>query len=63
MDLFKSTAAIAIFGNTQWKQRPKDDQAEPEGETNDLGNVASLLGIDEAELTKSLTKPKLKVKI
>lgn len=62
LDLFKSTAAVAVFGNCQWKQRPKDDQAEPDGETNNLSNVASLLGIDELELTKSLTKPKLKVR-
>ena len=60
MDLFKSTAAVAIFGNSKWKQRPREEQAEPDG-TDEIDKVASLLGIDQADLLKGLTKPKIKV--
>jgi myosin heavy chain 6/7 len=60
MDLFKCTAAVAIWGNSQWKQRPREEQAEPDG-TDEVNKVASLLGIDEADLLKGLTKPRIKV--
>ena len=61
MDLFKCTAAVAIWGNSQWKQRPREEQAEPDG-TEEVNKVAALLGIDEADLLKGLTKPRIKVK-
>ncbi len=60
MDLFKCTAAVAIWGNSQWKQRPREEQAEPDG-TDEINKVAALLGIDEADLLKGLTKPRIKV--
>ncbi len=60
MDLFKITSAVANWGNTQWKQRPREEQAEPDG-TEELSIVATLLGIDEQELIKGITKPKIKV--
>merc|ERR1712127_1159203 len=60
MDLFKITGAVANWGNTQWKQRPREEQAEPDG-TEELAKVASLLGLDEADLIKGLTKPRIKV--
>jgi len=31
VDLFKITSAVANWGNTQWKQRPREEQAEPDG--------------------------------
>ena len=60
MDLFKCTAAIAIWGNAQWKQRPREEQAEPDG-TEEVNKAAALFGIDEADLLKGLTKPRIKV--
>ena len=60
MDLFKCTAAVAMWGNSQWKQRPREEQAEPEG-TEELSKVATLLGINEDDLIKGLTKPRIKV--
>ena len=60
MDLFKCTSAVANWGNTQWKQRPREEQAEPDG-TAELSKVAALLGIDEADLIKGITKPRIKV--
>ena len=48
------------FGNAQWKQRPREEQAEAEG-TEDCEKVAHLLGIEAAELIKGLLKPRIKV--
>ncbi len=48
------------FGNSQWKQRPREEQAEPEG-TEDCEKVAHLLGIEAADLIKGLIKPRIKV--
>ena len=53
LDLFKITSAVANWGNTQWKQRPREEQAEPDG-TEWLTIVARLLGLDEQELIKGL---------
>ena len=49
------------FGNSQWKQRPREEQAEAEG-TEDCEKVAHLLGVEAAELIKGLLKPRIKVK-
>ncbi len=48
------------FGNSQWKQRPREEQAEAEG-TEDCEKVAHLLGIEAADLIKGLVKPRIKV--
>jgi myosin heavy subunit len=49
------------FGNSQWKQRPREEQAEAEG-TEECEKVAHLLGIEAADLIKGLLKPRIKVK-
>ena len=59
-DLFKNTAAVCIWGNSKWKQRPREEQAEADG-TEELEKVATLLSIDKDELVKGLTKPRIKV--
>ena len=59
--MYKCTAAIMHFGNSQWKQRPREEQAEAEG-TEDCEKVAHLLGVEAAELIKGLLKPRIKVK-
>jgi myosin heavy subunit len=48
------------FGNSQWKQRPREEQAEAEG-TEDCEKVAHLLGVEAADLIKGLLKPRIKV--
>ena len=58
--MYKCTAAIMHFGNSQWKQRPREEQAEAEG-TEDCEKVAHLLGVEAAELIKGLLKPRIKV--
>ncbi|CAF0933829.1 unnamed protein product [Didymodactylos carnosus] len=60
LNLFKCTAAIMHFGNTQWKQRPREEQAEADG-TEDCDKVAHLLMVDGADLIKGLLKPRIKV--
>ncbi|CAF1111435.1 unnamed protein product [Rotaria sp. Silwood1] len=58
--MYKCTAAIMHFGNSQWKQRPREEQAEAET-TEDCEKVAHLLDVDAAELIKGLLKPRIKV--
>ncbi|CAF1414740.1 unnamed protein product [Rotaria magnacalcarata] len=58
--MYKCTAAIMHFGNSQWKQRPREEQAEAEN-TEDCEKVAHLLEVDAAELIKGLLKPRIKV--
>jgi myosin heavy subunit len=60
INLFKCTAAIMHFGNSQWKQRPREEQAEAEG-TQECEKVAHLLGVEAADLIKGFLKPRIKV--
>ena len=60
LDLFKATCAIMHFGNSKWKQRPREEQAETDG-TEECEKVAYLLGIESADLIKGLLKPRIKV--
>ena len=59
--MYKCTAAIMHFGNSQWKQRPREEQAEAET-TEDCEKVAHLLEIDAADMIKGLLKPRIKVR-
>ena len=60
INLFKCTGAIVHFGNSKWKQRPREDQAETDG-TEECEKVSHLLGIESADLLKGLLKPRIKV--
>ena len=60
LDLFKATAAIMHWGNSKWKQRPREEQAEADG-TEECEKVSHLLGIESADLLKGLLKPRIKV--
>ena len=60
LNLFKLTAAIMHWGNSKWKQRPREEQAEADG-TEELTKVALLLSVNLDELLKGLLKPKIKV--
>ena len=48
------------FGNSKWKQRPREEQAEADG-TEECEKVAFLCGIDAPDLIKGLLKPRIKV--
>lgn len=59
-DCYKVTAAVMHFGEMKFKQRGREEQAEPDGtETGEI--VGKLLGVDGMDLYKNLTKPKIKV--
>ena len=48
------------WGNSKWKQRPREEQAEADS-TEEVNKVSQLLGINLDELLKGLLKPKIKV--
>ncbi|CAF1663444.1 unnamed protein product, partial [Adineta ricciae] len=59
-NLYRCTSAIMHWGNSQWKQRPREEQAEADG-TEEVEKVAHLLGVEAADLLKGLLKPRIKV--
>ncbi|XP_064079387.1 myosin heavy chain, muscle-like [Macrobrachium nipponense] len=59
-DIYRITASVMQLGNMKFKQRGREEQAEPCGtEAGDV--VGKLLGIDGEELYRNLCKPKIKV--
>ncbi|XP_011682897.1 myosin-16 isoform X3 [Strongylocentrotus purpuratus] len=60
MSMYKMCATIMHFGNVEWKQRPREEQAEIES-TTIIDKVAFLFGINPQELVKNLLKPRIKV--
>ncbi|KAL7670095.1 hypothetical protein ACOME3_005033 [Neoechinorhynchus agilis] len=60
INIYRCTAAIMHFGNSRWKQRPREEQAESDG-TEECEKVAYLLGVEAADLIKGLLKPRIKV--
>jgi len=59
-DVYKIVAAVMHSGNMKFKQRGREEQAEPDG--TDAGLiVGELLGVDGTEMYKNLTKPRIKV--
>jgi len=59
-DCYKLTAAVMAMGEIKFKQKGRDDQAEPD----DMGypnKVAELMGVNADEMMKSFCKPKIKV--
>merc|ERR1711884_707149 len=59
-DCYKITAAVMSFGEIAFKQKGRDDQAEPD-EMDYPVKVATLFGVDVHEMLKSFCKPKIKV--
>ena len=60
LDLFKITASVMHWGNQKWKQKPREEQAEPNGQ-EDCEKVAKLLGLEVDTFIMGLLKPKIKV--
>jgi len=58
--LYKGTIAIAFLGNQKWKQKGREEQAEPDGQEM-VGKCADLLGIEVDYFVDTFMKPKLKV--
>merc|ERR1712170_306760 len=59
-DCYKLTAAVMACGEVKFKQKGRDDQAEPD-EMAFPQKVATLFGVDVHEMMKSFCKPKIKV--
>ena len=58
--MYKSSMAITHLGNAKWRQKGREEQAEPDG-TDDIVNTAALLGVDVDVFIDTYTKSKLKV--
>ncbi|XP_067914739.1 myosin-4-like [Heterodontus francisci] len=58
--IYKITGATMHHGNMKFKQRPREEQAEPDG-TEVADKVAYLLGLNSADLLKALCFPRVKV--
>merc|ERR1712042_362467 len=58
--LYKGTVAIAYIGNQKWKQKGREEQAEPDG-MDMVTRAADLLGIEVDYFVDTFMKPKLKV--
>jgi len=58
--LYKGTVAIAYIGNQKWKQKGREEQAEPDG-MDMVTRAADLLQIEVDYFVDTFMKPKLKV--
>ncbi|VDK86563.1 unnamed protein product, partial [Onchocerca ochengi] len=59
-DLYSNVAGIMHMGEMKFKQRPREEQAEPDGE-EDAKNAGFCFGVDHEEFLKALTKPRVRV--
>ncbi|NWR44035.1 MYH3 protein, partial [Regulus satrapa] len=58
--IYKLTGAILHYGNMKFKQKPREEQAEPDG-TEEADKAAYLIGLNSADLLKALCYPRVKV--
>ncbi|XP_068524442.1 myosin-6, partial [Anas acuta] len=58
--VYKLTGAIMHLGNMKFKQKQREEQAEPDG-TEDADKSAYLLGLNSSDLLKGLCHPRVKV--
>ncbi|KAJ6653063.1 hypothetical protein lerEdw1_010149 [Lerista edwardsae] len=58
--VYKLTGAIMHYGNMKFKQKQREEQAEPDG-TEDADKSAYLMGLNSADLLKGLCHPRVKV--
>jgi len=58
--LYKGTIGVAFLGNSKWKQKGREEQAEPDG-MEEVTKAATLMGVDPDYFVDVFMKPKLKV--
>ncbi|XP_069044103.1 myosin-7 [Lepisosteus oculatus] len=58
--IYKMTGAIMHYGNMKFKQKQREEQAEPDG-TEEADKSAYLMGLNSADLLKGLCHPRVKV--
>ncbi|KAF3854424.1 hypothetical protein F7725_022479, partial [Dissostichus mawsoni] len=59
MSIYRMTGAVLHHGNMKFKQKQREEQAEPDG-TEDADKVAYLLGLNSADMLKGLCYPRVK---
>ncbi|XP_015257847.1 PREDICTED: myosin heavy chain, fast skeletal muscle-like [Cyprinodon variegatus] len=60
MSMYKLTGAVMHHGNMKFKQKQREEQAEPDG-TEVADKIAYLMGLNSADLLKALCYPRVKV--
>ncbi|XP_051928101.1 myosin-1-like [Hippocampus zosterae] len=60
MGIYKLTGAVMHYGNMKFKQKQREEQAEPDG-TEVADKAAYLMGLNSADLLKALCYPRVKV--
>ncbi|KAF8361131.1 unc-54 [Pristionchus pacificus] len=60
MDCYRLMSAHMHMGNMKFKQRPREEQAEPDG-TDEAEKACAMYGVDPEVFLKALTKPRVKV--
>ncbi|CAM4556545.1 myosin-1B-like [Lepidochelys kempii] len=60
MAIYKLTGAVMHYGNMKFKQKQREEQAEPDG-TEVADKAAYLMGLNSADLLKALCYPRVKV--
>ncbi|XP_042262727.1 myosin heavy chain, fast skeletal muscle-like isoform X2 [Thunnus maccoyii] len=59
-NIYKLTGAVMHHGNMKFKQKQREEQAEPDG-TEEADKIAYLMGLNSADLLKALCYPRVKV--
>ncbi|KAJ4926593.1 hypothetical protein JOQ06_014343 [Pogonophryne albipinna] len=60
MDIYKLTGSVMHHGAMKFKQKQREEQAEPDG-TEVADKIAYLMGLNSADLLKALCYPRVKV--
>ncbi|VDD93269.1 unnamed protein product, partial [Enterobius vermicularis] len=60
LNCYKLMAAHMHLGNTKYKQRPREEQAEPDG-TDEAEKAAEMYGVAVDDLLKAFTHPRVRV--
>ncbi|XP_035254891.1 myosin-4-like [Anguilla anguilla] len=60
VSIYKLTGAVMHHGNMKFKQKQREEQAEPDG-TEEADKAAYLMGLNSADLLKNLCCPRVKV--
>ncbi|CAL8387093.1 unnamed protein product [Boreogadus saida] len=58
--IFKFTGAVLHHGNMKFKQKQREEQAEPDG-NEEADKISYLLGLNSADMLKALCYPRVKV--
>ncbi|XP_070694396.1 myosin heavy chain, fast skeletal muscle-like [Pempheris klunzingeri] len=60
ISIYKLTGAVMHHGNMKFKQKQREEQAEPDG-TEEADKIAYLMGLNSADMLKALCYPRVKV--